>query len=211
VRSWRTRVVKPGPPSDEYLLPKPLRCERCGARMRGTYDSRPPVRRYMRSTRRYGDPCGEPIVKAEPLEEQLVDWIRDFRPDEPLLDLLLDTIRETAANAAEQPAARRAELVSQFDRLQELYVMGDLTKAQYVMRRQAIEEELQRSGPPEPTPGSSGPERYSKKTSGASGNSRRRRRSVASCSPRSLGRCGRRMAASSPSSHTAHLCRISRH
>jgi hypothetical protein len=27
-RGWRTRVVKPGPPSDEYLLRELLRCER---------------------------------------------------------------------------------------------------------------------------------------------------------------------------------------
>ena len=148
VRSWRTRVVKPGPPSDEYLLRKLLLCDRCGARMHGTHGSRPPARRYMCSTRRYGDPCGEPIVKAEPLEEQLVDWIRDFRPDERLLDLLLHAVRDRVAEREEQPAERRAELVSQLERLRDLYVMGDLTKAQYVMRRQAIEEELQRSGPP---------------------------------------------------------------
>lgn len=69
--SWRTSVVKPGPPSEEYLPRKLLRCDRCGARMHG---------RYVCSTRRNGESCGEPIVKAQPLEEQLVDWIRDFRP-----------------------------------------------------------------------------------------------------------------------------------
>src|SRR5207245_17413 len=124
VRSWRTRVVKPGPPSDEYLLRKLLRCERCGARMHGTQGSRPPVRRYMCSTRRYGDPCGEPIVKAQPLEEQLVDWIRDFRPDEPLLDLLLAAVRDNAASGCEQPAERRAEPASQLERLRYLDVLG---------------------------------------------------------------------------------------
>jgi hypothetical protein len=45
VRSWRTRVLKPGPPSDEYLLRKLLHCERCGARIHRTRGSRPPVRR----------------------------------------------------------------------------------------------------------------------------------------------------------------------
>jgi DNA invertase Pin-like site-specific DNA recombinase len=35
VRSWRTRVVKPGRPSEEYLLRKLIHCERCGARMHG--------------------------------------------------------------------------------------------------------------------------------------------------------------------------------
>jgi hypothetical protein len=44
VRTWRARVVKPGPPSDDYLLRKLLHCDR-GARMHGTRGSRPPVRR----------------------------------------------------------------------------------------------------------------------------------------------------------------------
>lgn len=73
VRSWRTRVVKPGPPSDEYLLRKVLRCERCGARMHGTRGSKSMERRYMCSTRRYGNSYGEKIVKANKLESQLID------------------------------------------------------------------------------------------------------------------------------------------
>jgi site-specific DNA recombinase len=60
VRSWRARVVKPGPPSEDYLLRKLLHCERCGARMHGTRGSRPPVRRYLCSTRRHGDGCDQP-------------------------------------------------------------------------------------------------------------------------------------------------------
>lgn len=86
VRSWRTRVVKPGPPSKEYLLRKLLSCD-CGVRMHGTRGSATAVRRYVCSTRRYGNACGEPIVKAEPLESQLGDWIRTFAHDEQLRDL----------------------------------------------------------------------------------------------------------------------------
>ena len=58
VRTWRARVLKPGPPSEEYLLRKLLHCERCGARMHGTRGSRgkgaplpvldPPLRRPLR-------------------------------------------------------------------------------------------------------------------------------------------------------------------
>jgi DNA invertase Pin-like site-specific DNA recombinase len=148
VRAWRTTVVKPGPPSDEYLLRKLLRCERCGARMHGTSGSKPRVRRYMCSTRRYGHSCGEPITRALNLEAQLVDWIRAFQPDGELLDLLLETLRVEADTHTEQPAERRGELLGQLQRLRDLYVLGDLTKPQYVMHRQAIEEELQRLGPP---------------------------------------------------------------
>lgn len=102
----------------------------------------------MCSTRRYGHSCGEPIVKAEQLEGQLVDWIRYFQPEGELLDLLLQTLQAEDTGSAEQPAEQRSELFDQLRRLQDLYVLGDLTKPQYVMRRQALEEEVQRLGPP---------------------------------------------------------------
>lgn len=86
VRSWRCHVLKPGRPSDEYLLRKLIRCERCGPPMHGTYGSRPRQRRYMCSTRRAGKPCGERITKAISLETQLVEWIRHFQPEGELLD-----------------------------------------------------------------------------------------------------------------------------
>jgi hypothetical protein len=116
--------------------------------MHGTRGSKTAVRRYMCSTRRYGHSCGEQIVKAEVLEDQLMDWIRAFQPDGQLHDLLLRTVQAQTAEHAEQPAERRNELLDQLQRLQDLYVLGDLTKAQYIMRRQALEEELQRQGPP---------------------------------------------------------------
>ena len=147
VRSWRTRVLKPGPPSDEYLLRKLLYCERCGARMHGTRGSRPPLRRYVCSTRRHGDPCGEPIVKAEPLEAQLVDWLHAFQPDDELRERVLAAIRD-ATHDADADGTLRRDITTQLERLQDLYVMGDITKPQYVMRRQALEQELERLGPP---------------------------------------------------------------
>src|SRR6266516_4493937 len=129
VRTWRARVVKPGPPSDDYLLRKLLHCERCGARMHGTRGSRPPVRRYLCSTRRHGHGCDQPITRAEPLEEQLVEWISDFRPDEalraatPPFDPRLEKAEELLADFArvweleDDPAKRRRLLATLFDRV----------------------------------------------------------------------------------------------
>jgi site-specific DNA recombinase len=57
VRSWRTRVVKPGRPSEEYLLRKLLCCERCGARMHGCRTGREGMRRYQCSNRRHHGDC----------------------------------------------------------------------------------------------------------------------------------------------------------
>jgi site-specific DNA recombinase len=146
-RAYRATVKQPSPPSDEYLLRKLLRCERCGARMHGTRGSRPPVRRYQCSSARHGNACGQRITKAEPLENQLADWLRAFQPDAELRACVLDKIK---AQAGEQHdgTQRRAELTEQLRRLQDLYLLGDLTKAQYVMRRQAAQDEIERLAPP---------------------------------------------------------------
>jgi DNA invertase Pin-like site-specific DNA recombinase len=147
MRGWRNRVLKAGPASPEYLLRKLLRCDRCGARMHGCRGGRNSTRRYMCSARTYGTHCGERIVQAERLESQLVQWIRDFRPDETLVDLMLEAV-EADRPKRDPSSAKRTALLGQLERLQDLYVLGDLPKAQYVMRRQSIEEELQRLGAP---------------------------------------------------------------
>lgn len=147
VRSWRTTVLKPGRPSEEYLLRQLVHCERCGARMHGCRSGNNAMRRYQCSTRRHHGNCEQMMIPAQPLEEQLVAWLHAFQPDAELRRLTLDTI--TAQNKDRSgDAERRRELSSQLQRLQELYVIGDLTKPRYVMRRQALEEELQRTAPP---------------------------------------------------------------
>jgi site-specific DNA recombinase len=148
VRSWRTRVDRPGRPSPDYLLRKLLYCERCGARMQGTRGSRAQHRRYQCGTRRRSGECSQTIVPAEPLEAQLVDWLRDFGPDSELRGMVVDAIKAASQEQAGTDPQRRRDLLAQLDRLQDLYVMGDITRSQYVMRRQALEEEVQRIGPP---------------------------------------------------------------
>ena len=147
IRRWRTRVVKGGRAAEDYLLRQLLYCERCGARMQGTRGSRAQHRRYQCGTRRRGGACTQRIVTAEPLEQQLVDWLRDFHPDAALRTLVLEAIQAAAGNRGDDQARRR-ELHGQLDRLKDLYVMGDLSKDQYVMRRQALEQEIERIGPP---------------------------------------------------------------
>jgi hypothetical protein len=148
VRSWRTKVVKPGRPSEEYLLRKLVHCERCGARMHGCRSGNNAMRRYQCSTRRHHGDCEQTMIPAQPLEEQIVDWLQTFQPDAELRRLILDTIQADSGARPSENAERRRELSAQLERLRELYVMGDITKAQYVMRRQLTEEELQRTQPP---------------------------------------------------------------
>jgi hypothetical protein len=72
---------------------------------------------------------------------QLIDWLHTFQPDAKLRRLILDTIREHTINLPGEDAGRRSQLLTQLDRLRDLYLMGDLTKPQYVMRRQALASE----------------------------------------------------------------------
>jgi hypothetical protein len=89
--------------------------------------------------------CTERITKAEPLENQLVEWLRAFQPD---LALRQRVVKAIGAHVNQQDGGpdRRAELAEQLRRIQDLYVLGDLTKAKYIMRRQAIQDELERLG-----------------------------------------------------------------
>lgn len=88
-------------------------------------------------------------MPAEPIENQLIQWLQAFQPDERLRQRILDTIKAKAHGAhSDDEAVKRRGLLSKLERLRDLYVLGDLTKSQYIMRRQAIEEELQRLKPP---------------------------------------------------------------
>jgi DNA invertase Pin-like site-specific DNA recombinase len=147
LRAFRARVKQPGPASEEYLLRRLLRCERCGASMHGTRGSRTPVRRYICSTRRYGDECDQPIAKAQPLEDQLIEWLHDFQPDVDQRKDALDVIAANHARESRIQKATRRKLIEQLARLQDLYVLGDLTRTQYVLRRRLTQEELQQLTP----------------------------------------------------------------
>jgi Recombinase zinc beta ribbon domain len=149
VRSRRTKVVKPGRPSEEYLLRKLVHCERCGARMHGCRSGNNAMRRYQCSTRRRHGDCEQTMIPAQPLEEQIVEWLHAFQPDAELRWLILDTIQADSGARPGDDAERRRELSAQLERLRKLYVMGDITKPQYVMRRQMAEEELQRTPAPD--------------------------------------------------------------
>jgi hypothetical protein len=81
------------------------------------------------------------------VDELVLERLRGFQPDAQLRKLVLDAITSQAGEQSDH-AARSSELTDQLRRLQDLYVLGDLTKAQYVMRRQALQDEIERLAPP---------------------------------------------------------------
>jgi hypothetical protein len=52
------------------------------------------------------------IVKAKPLEDQLVAWLHPFQPDATLRDLVLDTIRSATQQHPGAAQERRRELLT---------------------------------------------------------------------------------------------------
>jgi hypothetical protein len=75
------------------------------------------------------------------------DCSSGFQPDAQLRTVVLATLRQAAVQA-NGDAFRRRDLDGQLERLRDLYVMGDVTKDEYTWRRQSLEEELERIGPP---------------------------------------------------------------
>jgi hypothetical protein len=75
--------------------------------MHGNRGSSGKVRRYHCSTRRRGDGCDQPLAHAEPLEAQIVDWLRGFQPDAQMRTVVVAT--RPGADASERrrlPATR---------------------------------------------------------------------------------------------------------
>lgn len=89
--------------------------------MHGLRGSVPSVRCYLCSNRRHGQGCKRPSVKAEPLENQLAQWLRDFQPDADLRARVLEKLTEQA-RAQDGGPDRRAALADQLRRLQDVYV-----------------------------------------------------------------------------------------
>jgi hypothetical protein len=104
------------------------------------------------------------LIYEIPNPAPLADEVR-FSPDEGLLAVMAgyglggtggqEPDRSSAAwlNAKGARTARarafgKDTVRGQLDRLRDLYVLGDLTKNQYVLKRQALQEELERTSPP---------------------------------------------------------------
>jgi hypothetical protein len=72
LRRARARTLKPGRPSARYLLRGLARCERCEAKMQGTV-GRQLEPRYLCAGRRNSQGCDQPLIRAEVVEQHLVE------------------------------------------------------------------------------------------------------------------------------------------
>ena len=151
MRRERARTLKPGRPSQRYLLRGLARCERCQGNMQGTAVGRKLAPRYYCATRRAGHACDQPLIHAQLVEEQLVEFVGDFRPAPAICEEILRRLEGATSADTTEAGERRASLEERLRRARDLYELGDLTRPEYMARRDAINTELAQLAP-EPIP-----------------------------------------------------------
>ncbi len=143
MRRERARTLKPGRPSQKYVLRGLARCRRCHAKMQGTSGGRDLKARYYCSTRRANRSCDQPIIPAERVEQQLVEFLTGFAPNKAVQREILHRLSNPATtNEDSQTSKRRTALEERLRRMRDLYELGDLHRPEYVARRDAINAEL---------------------------------------------------------------------
>ncbi len=142
MRRERARTLKPGRPSPKYVLRGLARCRRCHARMQGTSGGRDLKARYYCATRRANRSCDQPIIPAEPVEQQLAAFLTSFAPTKSTQHEILHRLASPAAKEDSKTAKRRPALEERLRRMRDLYELGDLHRAEYIARRDAINTEL---------------------------------------------------------------------
>jgi site-specific DNA recombinase len=151
MRRNRARTLHPGRPSTRYLLRGLATCERCQSKMHGTSIGRKLVARYYCSNRRATHNCDQPLIHADRVEAQLVEFMTDFKPTKATCEEILRRLAGASGAETTEVRARRAALEERLNRARDLYEIGDLTRPEYMARRDAINNELATLAP-EPTP-----------------------------------------------------------
>ncbi len=98
--------------------------------------------RYSCSTRAKRHGCDQPLAPADPIEEQIATFVAEFKPSAKIRDEILRRLAEGDETGDEETRRRRRQLNERRKRLRDLFEMGDLDKAEYVSKRDAIDTEL---------------------------------------------------------------------
>jgi hypothetical protein len=110
--------------------------------MHGTATGRRGEARYCCSTRRKKHGCDQPLALALPLEDQIAEFVADFRPSAEIRDEILRRLANGEHGDDEETKRLRGQLTEWRKRLRDLFELGDLEKGDYVSKRDAIDAEL---------------------------------------------------------------------
>jgi hypothetical protein len=86
------------------------------------------------------------IRRAEQVERQLAQFLTDFAPSPAIRDQIVCRLSSNAPETSET-TRRRAGLEERLRRTRDLYELGDLTRPEYITRRDAIHTELDSLAP----------------------------------------------------------------
>jgi len=131
VRS-RARDCRPRRANRVYLLTGVLICD-CGRRMTGAVSGRRETPRYMC---RY---CRRPRVRAEPIEERVLDRIRGFRLSSRVIAAAREDLARREGQVDDGVARQRARLETRLVNLRKQHGWGDIDDLTY--RREKAETE----------------------------------------------------------------------
>jgi len=137
-----------------YALTGLLRCRRCGGTVHGVQSRTKNGKTYAYYVcrARYGSrSCSQALAPVAELENELRSWLNQLR----LPDGFAEEFSRALHAGRDKPApARRLTVRSietRLERLRELFEMGDLPRADYVRRRDTLQDELaQLSATPPP-------------------------------------------------------------
>ncbi|MGH2865669.1 MAG: hypothetical protein ACRDJX_10540 [Solirubrobacteraceae bacterium] len=103
--------------------------------------------RYYCASRRADHSCDQPLVHADLVEAQLVEFVAGFKPHAAIREEIPRRLADTATADTTEVIQRRAALEQRLRRARDLYELGDLTRPEYIARREAINTELAARAP----------------------------------------------------------------
>ena len=133
LRRARARTLNPGRPSTRYLLRGLAHCDRCQARMQGTATGRKLEARYFCAGRRASQGCDQPSARAALIEEQLVEFVSDFKPEPFLREEILHRLAVGSGPETKQMIRKRAALEERLRRLRDLYELAKYYANMYIL------------------------------------------------------------------------------
>jgi site-specific DNA recombinase len=125
-----------------FLYSGLLRCAKCGFVLRGrTYKYKgKEIRQYVDTAREHGVECNQSWIVADDTEKQIERYIRQIHLPEPWIERIAQLATATEQS---QPAERqRLALRSRLERLQRLFVAGDLSESSYEQERAKAEKQM---------------------------------------------------------------------
>jgi DNA invertase Pin-like site-specific DNA recombinase len=135
-------IGRGGSPKRVYLIAD-LYCGECGAHLKGEFHN---GNRYYRHTYQKKHCAQKTYVRADTIEQQLIERLSRFQAPEEMKARIRDKARRLAAQAVnpewKQARQQVAALESKLERLREMRLEGEFGKAEYQKRKREIERQL---------------------------------------------------------------------